>query len=690
MFFLRQLEIERERLLELKEKLETTETTTATTEGADADADSIDKRLLALPRPTVFEKDSRCGGLWQSKSMTPNSNADTNDVEGMYDGMWINAPKEIFEFEDYTFDEHFRKPMPSYITRQQVLGYIQGATNDALETYTNNGSILFDTTVSWIEFDKTTKQFSVESVPSTLMDENNEEEYHPDYITTREFDKVIFATGYNSVPNIPERELNLLSKQKEQKAYFDKPVLHSSQIKSLGEKIVGKNFLFIGSAYSAEDLALSFIKRGANHIYVTTRSDSGYPITETASWPMDKVTVLMRTEIKEVLENNKLRMGRMDLPSPTIERIAEKYYDKSHENIVLEDIDAVIFCTGYGANETILDKELYGYAEHDDIEYSTELKTNVDASHWPNIYDPTVFDPDNGRPLPSETDLNSCGVPVHDNNAMLRADPENFCYFDYSGTYNHHLITNPGFFRHFDVYDSPLLNLDIQATYILKVITGEIPTPNTMEEMNHRQSLKMAEWLRHSSSIRFQYDKVYADALVESAYETDADFCPYDVAFSYFNMLLEAKQAGHPAGTFLEEASADSEPSERGCWGMDNFRFVENSSGNNTSPVYAFSQRGLVLMIQIVHHSLAHFEIKEGSNQTFRDIHYDVYKSVYTGTQPVPFSKLWLEVDDILGDVDTNTPTTTTTTRKTHENSSSVMQDCDSAPESQSFPHSEL
>ena len=169
MFFLRQLEIERERLLELKEKLETTETTTATTEGADADADSIDKRLLALPRPTVFEKDSRCGGLWQSKSMTPNSNADTNDVEGMYDGMWINAPKEIFEFEDYTFDEHFRKPMPSYITRQQVLGYIQGATNDALETYTNNGSILFDTTVSWIEFDKTTKQFSVESVPSTRM-----------------------------------------------------------------------------------------------------------------------------------------------------------------------------------------------------------------------------------------------------------------------------------------------------------------------------------------------------------------------------------------------------------------------------------------------------------------------------------------------------------------------------------------
>jgi hypothetical protein len=521
-------------------------------------------------------------------------------------------------------------------------------------------------------------------------DENNKEEYHPDYITAREFDKVIFATGDNNVPNIPKRELNLLSKQKEKKAYFDKPVLHSSQIKSLGENIVGKNFLFIGSAYSAEDLALSFIKRGANHIYVTTRSDNAYPVSETASWPMDKVTVLMRTEIKEVLENNKMRMGRMDLPSPTIERIAEKYYDKSHENLVLEDIDAVIFCTGYEVDETILAKELYGYSEYDGIEYNTELKTNVDSFSWPNIYDPAEFDPDKGRPLPSETDLNSCGIPVHNNNAMLRADPMNHFYGDEPGTYNHHLITNQGFFRHFTLYDSPLLNLDIQATYILKVITGEIHTPKTIEEIYRRRSWKLAEWLRHSSFVRFHADKIYADALIETDYESNKSYRPYDSAYTNFNMLLEAKQAGHPAGTFLEEASADFEPSELGCWDMKNFRFVGNNSGNNTSPVYAFSQRGLVYLEQIIHHNLAHSEIEIGSNQTFRDMHYEDYKSVYTGTQPVPFSKLWLEVDDILGDVNTTTPTTTTNTPKTHENASTVMQDCDSAPESQSCLHSEL
>jgi hypothetical protein len=523
-------------------------------------------------------------------------------------------------------------------------------------------------------------------------DENNEDKYHPDYISKRKFDKVILATGSDNLPNIPKREIDLLQKQKEKKAYFDKPVLHSSQIKSLGENIVGKNFLFIGSAYSAEDLALSFIKRGANHIYTTTRSDNGYPITYTASWPMDKVTVLMRTEIKEVLENNKLRMGRMDLPTPTIERIAEKYYDKSHENFVLEEIDAVIFCTGYDVDESILADQLYGYAELNGAKFNTELKTNVDDSHWPNIYDPAVFDPDNGLPLPSETDLNSCGIPVHDNNAMLRANPVNYFYSDEPGTYNHHLITNPGFFRHHTLYETPLLNLDIQATFILKVITGEIPTPKTREEIYHKRSLKMAEWFRHSSYVRTLEDKVYADALLEKSYENESSR-PYDTAYSNFNLFLEAKYAGHPAGTFLEEASADHELSEWGCWDSENFRFVENSNTNGTStpsPVYAFSERGLIFMEQMNHHNMAHTDIQIGSNQTFRDMHYEEYKSIYTGTKPVPFSKLWLEVDDILGDVDTTT-TTINNNNNNHENASTVMmEDCDSAPESQSCPHSEL
>ena len=61
MFFLRQLELERSRLLERKEALEA--------DGDHFEATQIQEKISILPRPTVFEKDSRCGGLWQSKSM---------------------------------------------------------------------------------------------------------------------------------------------------------------------------------------------------------------------------------------------------------------------------------------------------------------------------------------------------------------------------------------------------------------------------------------------------------------------------------------------------------------------------------------------------------------------------------------------------------------------------------------------
>ena len=93
-------------------------------------------------------------------------------MEGMYDGMWINAPKELFEFEDYTFDEHFRKPMPAYLMRQQVLGYLEGATEDVVDKCTihsqdhDHGSIVFDTEVAYVDFDDETELFAISTIPS--------------------------------------------------------------------------------------------------------------------------------------------------------------------------------------------------------------------------------------------------------------------------------------------------------------------------------------------------------------------------------------------------------------------------------------------------------------------------------------------------------------------------------------------
>jgi trimethylamine monooxygenase len=44
--------------------------------------------------------------------------------------LWSNGPKECLEFADYTFDEHFRQPIPSYPPREVLYDYIIGRAKD--------------------------------------------------------------------------------------------------------------------------------------------------------------------------------------------------------------------------------------------------------------------------------------------------------------------------------------------------------------------------------------------------------------------------------------------------------------------------------------------------------------------------------------------------------------------------------
>jgi cation diffusion facilitator CzcD-associated flavoprotein CzcO len=42
------------------------------------------------------------------------------------DILWSNGPKECLEFADYSFDEHFGKPIPSFPPREVLYDYILG------------------------------------------------------------------------------------------------------------------------------------------------------------------------------------------------------------------------------------------------------------------------------------------------------------------------------------------------------------------------------------------------------------------------------------------------------------------------------------------------------------------------------------------------------------------------------------
>lgn len=76
MLFLRQVDTERERLADLRARLAPEH----------ADYRTAGRRLASLPRVTVFERASRCGGLWRAKPAAPGRAAGM--AAGIYDGMW--------------------------------------------------------------------------------------------------------------------------------------------------------------------------------------------------------------------------------------------------------------------------------------------------------------------------------------------------------------------------------------------------------------------------------------------------------------------------------------------------------------------------------------------------------------------------------------------------------------------------
>lgn len=453
------------------------------------------------------------------------------------------------------------------------------------------------------------------------------------------------------MPYIPEKEYKILTSES---IPFEKKIIHSSQVKSLrGADILGKHILLIGSSFSAEDLALNFIKRGASHIYVAARSEYG-AIAYHESWPMDKLTVLMRTEVKKVLENNRLRMGRQNIVSPVIQKIVDQFYAKhwdghlynGNSEFVLEGINVIVFCTGFSP---YIGDEILA----DSLKQHHLFELDVDEDYWPNIYDPEIFDPDNGKVLPSETEENSKGSPIHANNGMLRADPQarphEYYSYNHFGTYNNQLINNPGIFFHAEQFEVPLFDIDIHSAFILKVMLGKISSPITKEDMIWARSKELAENLRHHISYRLDADYDFAEAFLLKSYEEEGfrKDCMYSDAYSWFKLLSRAKAAGHPAGNMLMKV--EDLDNYKGVQADGNFIFHDEVSLEGKH--WTFSKQGLQLVQMFKDSELDRVSMKEGTNETFRDYLPGSLRSIHTGTRPRRFSSLWLEVDDLLGDV---------------------------------------
>ena len=71
-----------------------------------------------IPEIVCYEKQSDWGGMWNYTWRTGLDEHGEPVHGSMYRYLWSNGPKECLEFADYTFDEHFGRPMGSYPPRE--------------------------------------------------------------------------------------------------------------------------------------------------------------------------------------------------------------------------------------------------------------------------------------------------------------------------------------------------------------------------------------------------------------------------------------------------------------------------------------------------------------------------------------------------------------------------------------------
>ena len=246
-----------------------------------------------IPEIVCFEKQSDVGGMWNLTWRTGLDEHGETVHSSMYRNLWVNAPKECYEYPDYTFDEHFGRPVPSYLERESFRDYILGrAAKSNVRRF-----IRFDTVVRLVEFN--------EQCPSGRFTIRSH-----DLLTgkdrTDRFDYLVVATSHFTVPNMPPFDGT---------DQFPGRIIHSRDFRN-AEEFAGQNVLIIGRHYSAEDIASQIYKFGAKSATISYRSKP-----TGLKWP-------------EGIEER-----------PLLARIQGKtahFADGSQR-----DVDCVIFCTGY-------------------------------------------------------------------------------------------------------------------------------------------------------------------------------------------------------------------------------------------------------------------------------------------------------------------------------------------------------
>lgn len=244
-----------------------------------------------VPEVVCFERQDDWGGIWNYTWRTGTDECGEPVHCSMYRYLWSNGPKECLEFADYTFEEHFGRPIASYPPREVLWDYIKGRVEKAGV----RDKCRFRTPVRYVEYSDDSEKFTV-----TVHD------LAKDHVYSEEFDYVIVASGHFSTPNVPFFEgLDTFSGR----------VMHAHDFRDALE-FKGKDIVIVGTSYSAEDISSQCYKYGCKSITISHRTN---PIG--FHWPESFKEVPLITKV---------------------EGSTVHFKDGSST-----DADAIILCTGY-------------------------------------------------------------------------------------------------------------------------------------------------------------------------------------------------------------------------------------------------------------------------------------------------------------------------------------------------------
>ena len=255
-----------------------------------------------IPEIVCYEKQDDLGGLWNYTWRTGTDEFGETVHSSMYRYLWSNGPKECLEFADYTFEEHFGKPIGSYPPRAVLHDYIKGRVKKSGAS-------------DWCQL-----RHAVRNVHYNEKDDVFHlvvEDLENNGFIYDEADYVVVASGHFSVPNVPYFEGF---------ETYDGRLLHSHDFRDAGE-FVGQDLLVIGTSYSAEDIASQCHKYGAKSVTISHRT-----APTSFHWPDSFQEVPLLTKVEDNVAHFK---------------------DGSSKKV-----DAIILCTGYLHHFPFMESEL--------------------------------------------------------------------------------------------------------------------------------------------------------------------------------------------------------------------------------------------------------------------------------------------------------------------------------------------